>query len=73
MTIEPESVPVTDLEGPLKGFGTLDGPEPRGVQGGVPYGQQLESERADVARSYRFRPRAASALRAATRKALGRG
>jgi hypothetical protein len=73
MTTTPQNVPVTDLEGPLKGFGTLDGPEPRGVQGGVPYGEQLENERRDIARMYRFRPGAAARLRAATRSALRRG
>lgn len=73
MTTTPQNVPVTDLEGPLKGFGTLDGPELRGVIGGRPYGEQIENERRDIARTYRFRPGAAARVRAATRRALGRG
>ncbi len=73
MTTTPQNVPVTDVDGHLKGYGTLDGPEPRGVQDGRPYGEQLENERADIARTYRFRPAAAARLRGATRKAFRRG
>lgn len=54
------------------GHGTLK-PPGRGLQNGVPYGEQLEDERADVARTWKFSPGVAGRLRAATRSALRRG
>jgi hypothetical protein len=69
------SVPTTDTAGHVKGRGTLAPPtgQFRGIQGGVPYGEQLENERADVARRWKFSPGVASRLRGATLKALRRG
>ncbi len=65
------NVPVTDPEKLLFGFGLLDS-SGRGVVNGVPYGEQLEDEKREIASTYMFSPTAASALRAATKRALGR-
>lgn len=55
------------------GHPSLRSPEGRGVVNGVPYGQQLDAEERTLRKHLRFRPGAANALRAATRRALGRG
>lgn len=66
-------VPVDEIGLHLFGTGELQTSAGRGVKNGIPYGEQLERERRDLNRMYRFRPGAAASLRAATRKALGRG
>lgn len=74
-THQPAGVPgvSTDRPGlPITGTGTLLTGAGRGVRNGIPYGQQLEAEELEVHKPHRFRPGAAAALRAATRKALGR-
>lgn len=65
-------VPVDQVDVQLMGTGELLTSEGRGVRGGVPYGEQLETEAREVNAMHRFRPGAASALRAATKRALGR-
>ena len=68
---EPQSVPTTNEKEQLYGHGLLSS-EGRGVVNGVPYGEQLEDEKREMTSMYRFRPAAFAALRAQTRKALGR-
>lgn len=57
-------------------FGTQAGPlltsEGRGVVGGIPYGEQLQSEADALQRQYLFQPGVAARFRALTRKALRR-
>lgn len=68
------NVPTTDTAGHIKGYGTLTGGSRfRGIDRGRPMGEQLENERADVARVWKFSPGIAARFRGATRKALGRG
>jgi hypothetical protein len=66
-------VPVDNVSVALTGTGTLLDRNGRGARNGRPYGEQLETEAREVAIRYRFWPGAAGRLRAATRKALGRG
>lgn len=44
----------------------------RGVVNGRPYGEQLQTEYAELNEIYRYRPAIAARLRAATNAALGR-
>jgi len=68
----PPTAPVTDLDAHVTGGGILTN-QWRGIQNGVPYGEQLLNERADLARTHRFSPGLVNRLRGATRKALRRG
>lgn len=64
-------VPTTDPAtkgGPLPRI-TSEG---RGVVGGKPYGEQLQTERAEMDLRWKLLPGHGSRLRGATRKALGR-
>lgn len=66
------NVPTADPGVNIFGDDSLRSPEGRGVVGGRPYGEQLDTERRETAAMHKFNPSGLARLRAATRRALGR-
>jgi hypothetical protein len=66
-----KNVPKDGVKQILYGEGLKIGPG-RGIEGGIPYGEQLQKERDEVQKMHGFRPGVAAKVRAATRRALGR-